>query len=115
MPIPKSDKIWINGAFVDWDDARIHVLSHVIHYGSSVFEGMRCYETPQGSVCFRLMDHVNRLYDSAKIYRMPIPYTRDELYQVCSRHAPTTLVGDAVAPRDAMMAFREGDRAGRTV
>ena len=81
MPIPKSDKIWINGTFVDWDEARIHVLSHVIHYGSSVFEGMRCYETPRGSVCFRLMDHVNRLYDSAKIYRMPIPYTRDELYQ----------------------------------
>jgi branched-chain amino acid aminotransferase len=81
MPIPKSDKIWINGTFVDWDDARIHVLSHVIHYGSSVFEGMRCYETPKGSACFRLMDHVNRLYDSAKIYRMPIPYSRKELYE----------------------------------
>ena len=79
MPIPKSDKIWINGTFVDWDDARIHVLSHVVHYGSSVFEGMRCYETPEGPACFRLTDHVNRLFDSAKIYRMPIPCSKEEV------------------------------------
>lgn len=78
-PMPKADKIWFNGKFVDWDDARIHVLSHVVHYGSSVFEGIRCYNTRRGPACFRLADHVNRLYDSAKIYRMPIPYEREEI------------------------------------
>lgn len=80
-PMPKADKIWFNGKFVDWDDARIHVLSHVVHYGSSIFEGVRCYNTRRGPACFRLADHVNRLYDSAKIYRMPIPYEREELSQ----------------------------------
>jgi branched-chain amino acid aminotransferase len=81
MPIPKSEKIWFNGELVDWDDAQIHVLSHVVHYGSSVFEGMRCYATEKGTACFRLQDHVNRLYDSAKIYRMDIPFDRGELAQ----------------------------------
>lgn len=80
MPVPKSDRIWFNGKLVGWEDATIHVLSHVVHYGSSVFEGLRCYETPKGPACFRLMDHVNRLYDSAKIYRMTIPYTRQEFH-----------------------------------
>lgn len=78
MP-PKADQIWYNGKLVNWDDAKIHVLSHVVHYGSSVFEGMRCYNTPKGPACFRLGDHVNRLFDSAKIYRMEIPYTRDQV------------------------------------
>jgi branched-chain amino acid aminotransferase len=75
----KTNKIWFNGEFVNWDDAKIHVLSHVVHYGSSIFEGMRCYDTKEGPACFRLKDHVNRLFDSAKIYRMPIPYAREEL------------------------------------
>ena len=79
MPLPKCDKIWFNGQLVDWDDAKIHVLSHVVHYGSSVFEGIRCYETAKGSAVFRLNEHVNRLFDSAKIYRMEIPYTREEI------------------------------------
>lgn len=80
MPsMSKTDKIWFNGEFVNWDDAKIHVLSHVVHYGSSIFEGMRCYNTKKGPACFRLKDHVNRLFDSAKIYRMPIPYAREEL------------------------------------
>ena len=78
-PMPKAEKIWFNGEFVNWDDAQIHVLCHVVHYGSSVFEGMRCYDTGKGPACFRLVDHVNRLYDSAKIYRMPIPYTKEEM------------------------------------
>ena len=81
MPIPKSEKIWFNGNMVGWDDAQIHVLSHVVHYGSSVFEGMRCYENGKGGACFRLRDHINRLFDSAKIYRMDIPYEREELEQ----------------------------------
>ena len=79
MPLPKCDKIWFNGQLVDWDDAKIHVLSHVVHYGSSVFEGIRCYETAKGSAVFRLDEHINRLFDSAKIYRMEIPYTREEI------------------------------------
>jgi branched-chain amino acid aminotransferase len=81
MPIPKSDKIWFNGEFVDWDEAKIHVLCHVVHYGSSVFEGLRCYRAKEGPACFRLVDHVNRLFDSAKIYRMEVPYTRGELVE----------------------------------
>ena len=71
--------IWFNGEFVPYDEAQIHVLSHVIHYGSSVFEGIRCYETDQGSAVFRLDEHMQRLVDSAKVYRMEIPYDLDEL------------------------------------
>lgn len=71
--------IWFNGEFVSNDEAQIHVLSHVIHYGSSVFEGIRCYETEKGSAVFRLDEHMQRLIDSAKVYRMEIPYDLDEL------------------------------------
>ena len=81
MPMPKADKIWFNGELIGWDDAKIHVLSHVVHYGSSIFEGMRCYDTKRGSACFRLSDHVKRLFDSAKIYRMQIPFKQDEVMQ----------------------------------
>jgi branched-chain amino acid aminotransferase len=71
-------KVWMNGKFVDYADAKIHVFSHVLHYGSGVFEGARCYSTLRGPAVFRLRDHTDRLYDSAKIYRMEIPYSRDE-------------------------------------
>ncbi len=81
MPLPECDKIWFNGELVDWHDAQIHVLSHVVHYGSSVFEGIRCYKTEKGSAVFRLDEHVSRLFDSAKIYRMEIPYTQEEVTQ----------------------------------
>jgi len=74
-----SEKIWRNGEFIDWEDARIHVLSHVVHYGSSCFEGIRCYRTPDGPRVFRLDAHVRRLLDSAKIYRMSPPYDREAL------------------------------------
>lgn len=79
MPLPKCDKIWFNRELVDWDDAKIHVLSHVVHYGSSVFEGIRCYKTAKGSAVFRLDEHVSRLFDSAKIYRMEIPFSHEEI------------------------------------
>ena len=79
MAIPKSEYIWMNGKYVKWDDARIHVLSHVVHYGSSVFEGMRVYKTERGPMAFRLKEHTERLFNSAKIYRMKIPYTQDEI------------------------------------
>ena len=75
--------IWFNGEIVPWDQAQVHVLTHALHYGSSVFEGIRVYKTPSGPMVFRLTDHMQRLYDSAKIYRMPIPYERDELSDVC--------------------------------
>ncbi len=75
--------IWFNGELVRWDEAKVHVLTHALHYGSSVFEGIRVYKTPDGPQVFRLTDHMQRLYDSAKIYRMPIPYERDELIGVC--------------------------------
>ncbi len=70
MSFPGTGKIWMNGTLVDWADAKIHIASHVVHYGSAVFEGARCYSTPNGSACFRLDAHMRRLFDSAKIYRM---------------------------------------------
>lgn len=73
-----APKVWKNGEFIDWSDARIHVMSHVVNYGSSVFEGIRCYETSQGSAIFRLTEHMQRLVNSAKIYRMDSKYTRDQ-------------------------------------
>src|SRR6201995_5658516 len=79
MPIQKTPKIWHNGSLIPWEEATIHVMSHVIHYGSSVFEGIRCYAQPQGSAVFRLPEHMQRLLDSAKIYRMDLPYSLDEL------------------------------------
>jgi branched-chain amino acid aminotransferase len=75
-----TEKIWHNGRFINWQDATIHVLSHVVHYGSSVFEGIRCYSTPSGPAIFRLREHIRRMMDSAKIYRMEnIGFTADQL------------------------------------
>jgi len=79
MAIEKVEKIWMNGKLVRWDDAKVHVMSHVIHYGSGVFEGMRAYDTPKGPAAFRLGDHVRRLFDSAKIYRMEVPFSQDQV------------------------------------
>ncbi|MDX2127774.1 MAG: branched-chain amino acid transaminase [Chloroherpetonaceae bacterium] len=75
----KSDKIWMSGSLINYEDAKVHVLSHVLHYGSSVFEGIRCYETKKGPAVLFLKEHVRRLYDSAKIYRMEIPFTQLEI------------------------------------
>src|SRR5882724_10906159 len=74
-----TEKVWHNGRFIAWDDAKIHVLSHVTSYGSSVFEGIRCYATSTGPAIFRVRDHIRRLLDSAKIYRIPMKYGTDEL------------------------------------
>ena len=79
MPIQTTKNIWHNGNLIPWENATIHVLSHVVHYGSSVFEGIRCYGQPQGSAVFRLPEHMQRMLDSAKIYRMEIPFTLEEL------------------------------------
>ena len=80
----RTTKVWRDGQLVGWEDATIHVMSHVVHYGSSVFEGVRCYETPAGGgAIFRLRDHMRRLLDSCKIYRMPMRHSLDELMQAC--------------------------------
>jgi branched-chain amino acid aminotransferase len=83
MPITQAKYIWQNGKMVPWEKATVHVLSHALHYGSCVFEGERAYATPQGVQMFRLRDHTRRLFDSAKIYRMEIPYTQDEINAAC--------------------------------
>ncbi len=74
-------RIWRDGKFINWEDATIHVISHVVHYGSSVFEGVRCYATPEGPSIFRLADHMRRLADSCRIYRMPLEHSLDTLVQ----------------------------------
>jgi branched-chain amino acid aminotransferase len=75
----KVDKIWMNGKMVNWDDAKIHILSHCIHYSSAVFEGARCYKTKKGSAIFRLQEHTDRLFNSAKICRMPMKFSKEEI------------------------------------
>jgi branched-chain amino acid aminotransferase len=79
MAIQKTEKVWHNGNLIRWDEAHIHVMSHVVNYGSSVFEGIRCYALPSGPAIFRAPDHIQRLLDSAKIYRIEVKFTRDEL------------------------------------
>jgi branched-chain amino acid aminotransferase len=79
MPIPEVKKIWMDGEFVDWKEAKVHVLSHALHYGSGVFEGIRCYKTKKGPAIFRFTEHLERLFTSAKLYHMEIPFTLEEL------------------------------------
>jgi branched-chain amino acid aminotransferase len=81
MPITPTEKIWFNGELIPWGDAKIHILTHSLHYGSGVFEGIRAYETARGPAVFRLTEHIERLFDSAKILMMEIPYTVDEIVQ----------------------------------
>jgi branched-chain amino acid aminotransferase len=83
MPIKATQSIWFNGKLVPWEKATVHVLTHALHYGSSVFEGIRAYETPKGVCIFRLTDHTRRLFDSAKIYRIEIPYTEEQINAAC--------------------------------
>ena len=81
MPITTTPKIWMNGKLVDWDKAQVHVLTHTLHYGTGVFEGIRAYETDKGPAVFRLTEHMQRLINSAKILGMPMPYSLAELVQ----------------------------------
>lgn len=80
-PFKEDGFVWMNGQFVPWKEAKIHIASHVIHYGSSIFEGFRAYDTPKGTAIFRLHAHIRRLYNSCKIYRMEIPYSEEEFNQ----------------------------------
>lgn len=83
MAFEGAKKIWMNGEIIPWENATVHVMAHALHYGSSVFEGIRVYPTPNGPAVFRLTPHMKRLFDSARIYRMTIPYDLDLLIQVC--------------------------------
>ncbi|HVL93720.1 MAG TPA: branched-chain amino acid transaminase [Acidimicrobiales bacterium] len=79
MPLQKVDKIWMDGRLVDWDDAKVHVLTHSLHYGCGVFEGIRAYGTAQGPAVFRLTEHIERLFNSARIFLLDIPFSPEEL------------------------------------
>ena len=94
MAIPKSEKIWHNDKLINWDDAKLHVMSHVVNYGSSVFEGVRCYKHPNSAGIFRALEHAERLIQSAKIYRMEVPFSEDEIVQAMV----DTVAANAVFP-----------------
>jgi branched-chain amino acid aminotransferase len=85
-----TEKIWMNGELVDWDDAKVHVGVHGLHYGSGVFEGVRCYETPKGPAVFRLADHMQRLHDSARLLYMDIPFSVEDLREATHDLPPVT-------------------------
>lgn len=87
--------IWFNGEFMPWKDATVHVMSHALHYGSSVFEGIRAYKTPTGTIIFRLEEHIERLFNSAKIYQMTIPYTQEEVITACKDAIKNNNLDDA--------------------
>ena len=83
MPLKTSKYIWHDGELIPWEEATVHVLTHALHYGSSVFEGIRVYKSPDGPVGFRLTDHIRRMFNSAKVYYLGIPYSLDTLVAAC--------------------------------
>jgi len=90
MPITTTPKIWMNGSLVNWDEAKVHVLTHTLHYGTGVFEGIRAYETANGPAVFRLTDHIKRLHNSAKIMGMEMPYSVEELVDATKQTVKST-------------------------
>ncbi len=107
MTIKKTEKIWHNGRLISWEDAKVHVISHVISYGSAVFEGIRCYSTKQGPAIFRLKDHLQRLMNSARIYRMDIPYALDELSAVAAELVRVNKMGACYIKPIALRGYGE--------
>ena len=89
------EHIWFNGEMMPWQDAKVHVMSHALHYGSSVFEGIRAYSTPKGTIIFRLTEHIERLFNSAKIYQMTIPFTQEEVIAACKQAIKANNLTDA--------------------
>ena len=79
----KSKYIWFNGEIIPWEDAQVHVMSHVLHYGSGVFEGIKCYNTDHGGAIFKLNEHIDRLFESASTYNMKIPFSKQEIVSGC--------------------------------
>jgi branched-chain amino acid aminotransferase len=107
MPITPTPKIWMNGDLVDWDKAQIHVLTHTLHYGTGVFEGIRAYETSQGPAIFRLTDHIVRLANSARIMGFELPYTVDELVAACKQTVLSTGLGSCYVRPIAYLGYGE--------
>ena len=105
----RTAKIWRDGELVDWADANIHVISHVVHYGSAVFEGMRSYETPAGGAVFRLREHIRRLHDSCKIYELPLKWSVDEL---CAATVETLVANDLAECYLRPIVVRTGETMG---
>lgn len=105
----RTTKIWRDGQLVNWEDATIHVMSHVVHYGSCVFEGVRCYETPSGPAVFRLPEHIRRLFDSCRIYRIPMQHTQETLVQAC---LDTVAANDVRACYLRPVVIRTGEQMG---
>ena len=113
----KADYIWFNGEMIKWDEAKVHVMSHALHYGTSVFEGVRCYETHNGPAVFRHREHMQRLHDSAKIYRMPGPEALeqgiDAMVSSWNRSAPNTIPTAAKAGGNYLSSLLVGSEARR--
>jgi branched-chain amino acid aminotransferase len=107
MPITPTPKIWMNGDLVDWDKAQIHVLTHTLHYGTGVFEGIRAYETSQGPAVFRLTDHIVRLANSAKILGFELPYSVDELIAACKQTVLSTGLAECYVRPIAYLGYGE--------
>ncbi|MEM9039384.1 MAG: branched-chain amino acid transaminase [Actinomycetota bacterium] len=107
MPITPTEKIWMNGELVPWDQAQVHVLTHGLHYGSGVFEGIRAYETDQGPAIFRLTEHIERLFNSAKILGYEIPYTPEELIAATKETVAATGLSSCYIRPIAFLGFGE--------
>ena len=106
----KAEKIWLDGSYVPWDQAQVHVMTHALHYGTSVFEGIRAYETKDGGAAiFRLREHVDRLFNSATIFRMEIPFTKEEIFEVIKE---TVRVNNLKSCYIRPLVFRGGERVG---
>jgi branched-chain amino acid aminotransferase len=105
--VQATEKIWMNGELVDWDDAKIHVGAHGLHYGSGVFEGIRCYDTPRGPAVFRLTDHMQRLHNSARLLHMQIPFSLDELKGACNELIATNGLPECYVRPIAFYGFGE--------
>src|SRR5271157_2708476 len=97
MSIKATEYVWHNGQLIPWDDAKLHVMAHVVNYGSSLFEGIRCYHTVKGPAIFRLRDHMQRLVQSAKIYRIELDYSLDKLHRVTSGRSCCAVMGKSAS------------------
>ena len=106
----ETEKIWMNGELVDWADAKVHVGVHGLHYGTGVFEGIRCYDTPKGPAVFRLADHLQRLHDSGKLLYMEIPYTVDELREATHELVRANGLAVLLHPADRVLRLRRARR-----
>jgi branched-chain amino acid aminotransferase len=97
--IPKTEKIWMDGKFVSWDNATVHILTHTLHYGLGVFEGIRCYETGKGTAIFRLDEHIDRLFNSAHIFLIDIPYSKAEIRDAIIKTIKVNKIKESISGR----------------